>query len=1150
MWYHHYSLLTFLGKSLDLISQSEDVPFTYDDGNTAGFVAAAITVFSRLISACIDSDRGPPSSLAKETAKSILKEASDSLNEKEDIVSLIFDIFELELQNLRHRSAGERNLEILIACLQFFHSTTSLLPSRMWPLLARSALLDAEGRGGFMVSIVTSIEASSGDYTFFKCCAELYLALIDEAVALPTSHVGLGSKPRSSAKQDESQATPLHVVSKVLLAMTQSLVGLLDSATDFRFLLRQQQAEVNTCICSAFGKIIKFTYFVDDTSPLSKKLTSALSLAAPCIIEALRAEPLIGSLANPMIRILASGCQLPDPAFDVASYEAHIKEVEACLSLCLYAVKAGRSLGEPLLGFETHLVNALPLFPRLVAEHEQFLTPTVKLVACLLSKTSPSTLSSQSPSLLGQLGSDSSQSFLSLLGRHDRVGDESEACLATWELLTTLVSNGQQWFAVFILTGSSPKDSMNVKDRNRSDSDVLDAGGKSFLDLALQLLHRIEQLEPRLSSALLQFVARAQENWSWATSSIRNQSGFLPSLYNYVSKIDLKANNHQLRCYEFQNAAVIAEILTVHFHHMRSIGDSSFLKKAIPSIIWYTEHATDVSAYNNSLHSRLKQNLELKCPGCQLSNFKKTTAAPTELGQDYYYDVDIARTILGYDMTWFGDRDSGFEHEVRRANVNLSTVEAELRLLRSWRTLAIEHCALFLQDPELRKPIISAASKCLASNTSPFPQEAIFDKVFQIRADLALSLLQRLNAAKCEDSEAKALLDRTWDAVLSRGTNFDVALANNDLQYWWTLVEILFLALQFHCFSDSEKSATKALPLKSTTLSIVLDVLTVVVAQSFRGLTSVLHDEQAAPETVTPKEFGLILGILQTCLRIPSVPRISAEIAEHVISTNVAKSAILLYSWSHVLTPNGGPNSEPDPIYGEISLLFLVSLTTIPLLAEEQATSSILSQLSATQVTQLLSGRTRGVSPLDSTSVLSRRLYSIWSTGILQLCLNLLTHVGRAFAAEVAAFLSQFPAQLQDATLSFASSAAPPSASNPASGAFSLSMANETASIALIAFILDAYRAAGPSAGVDALEIPELPHWDEKGRKELREDLEYLLERRATLRRRIVPTSPREDEMLRAKPTHGDQGYENKLEQAVVEELQGIITCLRGREDL
>ncbi|KKY24144.1 putative nucleoporin [Phaeomoniella chlamydospora] len=1105
MWYHQYSGLAFLGKLLDIVKHGEDASFTYLNGSPSSIVASTITLFARLLSSSLGPGTQKDSSATTETAQSILEDASDFLDRDLDIISLVFEIFERELHGLRYRSAGNRNLDVLVACVDFFHYTIAILPGRIWPLLAHSSLLDLEGTGGLLSSIVTSVESSSGHYFFLQSCVHLFGSLIEEAMSLPAAVLmGPDTQSKSTVKYNNISTAPLHVVSKVLLSATQTMAEVIEASVEWRFMIPQQRSEITTGIYSAFSEIIRYALFIDDTPTLSKKLTSALSLSALFLLEGLTSLSTTSSLASPLVRAMVGGLHLPDPSLDAPFFEARVAEVECCLKFSFDAICSGRSIAKPVIGLETQLARSLPFLIRLVAENERFVTQTLNVVDSLLT-LDESHASSSSSSLLAQLGPESSQNFLALLGRYETPADNFDAYCASWKLLSTLISSRQQWFAVFILTGSSPQEAMKACPASSSYADSSISGGNSFLHSALHILYRIEDLDSRATMAVLNFVTLAQENWSWATSSIRNQSGFLASLSNYVAKIDLKPNRPAELCYQIKIAAMIADILTVHFHHMRSIGESAFLKKAIPCLMWYCENAIAVSGYNGSLHSNLKKNLERKYPACQLLNFKKTAAATRQLGEDYFYDVAMAKKILSHDPSWVGDKTRGFEHEI---------------------------------DPELQKPIASAANKCLRANTVSYPQEAIFDTVFQIRADLALALLQRLNNARVGGAEVEALLSHAWESMRFREANFENALANDDLGYWRTLAEVLFLALQFHTRSKTVDDTARPPSLKSDTLPILLEILTVVVALGFRGMAGVLHDEQIPAETVTPKDFGLLLGILQTSLRIPSLPRLTSDISEHLISTDVAKSAVLLFSWAHTLVLPSSTTNDLDPIFGEISLSFLVSLSTLPLLAECLATSAILSQLSSTHLTQIITDGRHPVSPFDTKSSLSRRLYSIWSTGILPLSLNLLSHVGRNFASEIAAFLNQFPAQLTQA----ASLLSP-------SDTIALSKTNEIFTLTLVSYVLDAYRTAGPSAGVDALEIPKLVGWDEKGRKELREDIEDLLESRMRLRKCILATNAKEGEMLKAKPTQQGQGHESLLEEKIVEEMKGVLIILRGADE-
>lgn len=418
---------------------------------------------------------------------------------------------------------------------------------------------------------------------------------------------------------------------------------------------------------------------------------------------------------------------------------------------------------------------------------------------------------------------------------------------------------------------------------------------------------------------------------------------------------------------------------------------------------------------------------------------------------------------------------------------------------------------------------------CLVANTGSIPQEAVFDRLQQTRVDFAQALLQRLVQIQSKGAEVFGLLSVVWEAMRARGGTYENALANDDTEYYRSLLNVLFLSLQFHLDGPSrtEPEVVGKKPKFSSDTSIVLEVVKVVVAQGFRTLTTYLHDD---PQKCHPRDFAILTAILQTCLQVKYADRLYGQIAFHIEDNDTARYALTLFSWSDQIAIEG------DPIYGELSILFLLELSTVPMLAEHLAVEAVLMKLTTCRLTNVLQ-QSKGCGPFDPIP----RLHSIWSGGILPLCINLLYHVMRA-APEVAAFLNQFGGQLNRASESFTSSHAGVSTTQPA-GRICLSMASEAYSLALISFILERFREAGPSAGIDIQTIQELK-WD-KGR--VKEDIEELLGRRQTLRARIVATSEKELELARQKPLNATaSGAEDRLEEKIVNELSAALVCLGG----
>lgn len=304
------------------------------------------------------------------------------------------------------------------------------------------------------------------------------------------------------------------------------------------------------------------------------------------------------------------------------------------------------------------------------------------------------------------------------------------------------------------------------------------------------------------------------------------------------------------------------------------------------------------------------------------------------------------------------------------------------------------------------------------------------------------------------------------------------------------------------------------------------EILVRVVGKGFRSLATQLHEDQSK---CRPSDFALITALLQSIIRVPGMdlyhPKLSLELA----GNGLARCATSLFSWSDQLA------IDRDPIYGELSILFLLELSNIGSMAETLAVEGVLSQLSSANLVNYYR-RPNGMGPFDE----PQRVYHIWARGFLPLCLNLLDAVGAPVAAEVASFLNQFSNQLLRSSDGFGSNRAYPSATARNSGRITLSMAAETHSLAIIWLVLERFRQQGPGLTGLATEIPDLA-WDHAG---VKEDVDSWLKSSGALRDSIVPTNEREFDLARAKPVSGSRRAQSRLEEQVIQELEGALMCL------
>ena len=146
--------------------------------------------------------------------------------------------------------------------------------------------------------------------------------------------------------------------------------------------------------------------------------------------------------------------------------------------------------------------------------------------------------------------------------------------------------------------------------------------------------------------------------------------------------------------------------------------------------------------------------------------------------------------------------------------------------------------------------------------------------------------------------------------------------------------------------------------LHTESVSILLEILQRVVTVNFRAFCSAVHDDS---DTTSPADFVLLTALLQHILRVPGMSSAHSSIAAIFADAGTVRYAMSLYSWSDQL---GSGSETNDPIYGELSILFLLELSSIPLIAEQMAVASILSRISSANLSGYLR-KSAGKGPFD-----------------------------------------------------------------------------------------------------------------------------------------------------------------------------------------
>lgn len=667
MWQHQYSCLSFIGSWLEDWAGDGGLPGQPEDS-----IAEAIGLLADLISSAgARPTRGTESS----SAKRILEMASDGLSRQGDIISVVFDILEQDLQNISFKPGAQGPLESTIACLQFVRALVPILPSRVWPFLARSSLLGSDGKGGVLTAVISAIEVTSGEYPLLLNCVRLLDAIVEDSasrsVIRRASH---RASPRPNNPIDWSAGLPSHMMSNVLLTFIRIMIDVYNSNANWKFNEPEERLEINTSLASIFERVLYYAYGAGDSMSLESKVTNVFSTSAPYILDVLRPASKEELPFNPVLRIILDGLNTPTSTIYLRPLTLIEKQLESTLKLSIKLVQAAQLLESPTSLLEEQLFKAAPVLIKLYGLHDSYRLLVVALLELLVSRAA-SDPDNEPPSLLGHLGAESTCLFLDMLAQFDRPLSDKPLLIAIWQLLSTFVSKRQQWLAVYLLTGSSPRESLKQKDgKNKAPA----MRATPFFQIALDTLSKIEQVDLQISLSMLEFVSRSQEHWPWATPELKKHPNFFNGIVQYVSKLKLAGLPANEQTFATRIAAVTADLCTVYLHSAKEARDTTFFKTLIPLVTWFSSNAVEVSGYNASLHSNLRKNFEMKYAGCKLLDFKRTSLEPRLLGREYYYDMNLGKKLLSYDFAWTGSRNQGFAEEFERANLNLSLVEAQV----------------------------------------------------------------------------------------------------------------------------------------------------------------------------------------------------------------------------------------------------------------------------------------------------------------------------------------------------------------------------------------------------------------------------------------------------------------------------------------
>ncbi|KAI5860513.1 nucleoporin subcomplex protein binding to Pom34-domain-containing protein [Durotheca rogersii] len=1123
---YEHSVLALLGKRLDANLTANKYLLELGELGTEE-TAEAIALFATLIRVeCLKTPAaaGVPS----EAGLAIVAEASRALPRTKDIISVVCDTLDVLLDG-EPESQGQATI---VSCLQFLHAVLPICPGRVWSYISRCTILSNQDQGGRLARLVGNLDLSSSQFELLVSAVRLFSSLIDSAVASSVRRkTGVKANARQKQNHDVWLGVSDKIVSQISLSIARAAMDILESSSTWRFASILDRMVLVRDVVPIMDKVTIYCFSVDDINAKDTRtfLMSALEPAAKYVVDSFL-TPSAGSLRMQSLLVTLVVATQPFDSTVYANRTAAFRaQTVAVLRLAKSLVRVANYLDRPSTTVEHQLFKATPFVARVCACDDAFRGPAIELLEALVISAGKAV--GEPPSLLGYLGPQISRSFLQLLSTLDRPFDQAGEVNTIWRFFSTIVRNRQQWMANSLLTGRTPRDAKN------SSGKATEASSSSILASALERLTFISKIEESETLAILDFITSAQNFWPWTIFTLQKNTRFLEQLRSFVHDLppsSLTSKSNVLRaCNDARIAAYIAEIFAMQLFHLRQIDQAdSFANELTRDLDYYLRDGVAVSGYNRGLHVNFARNFSNQYPGFTLDNFKRTLLEPRSLGADFYYALGFADEMLTFDPGWVGPRSNGFRSEMEKANINLSLVDAQISLYHAWEFLLLELSTCLPSNDTLKKHSLQVARQCLEANEETQNHDQVFERLAESRVNLALMLVQRVVNSAPSAGDITQLLTALWATISS----IQEPYAPHNITLYRTLLKLLYVTLRAqvrsltpneHADVASEKHGGNAAA--AAVSQIVLSIIDIAVAKGFRSLVSLIHDSQTL---VLPSDVGLINAILQACLCIPGMDQSQTQILNILATHDAVQAAVSLYSWSDKLADQG------DPIYGELSLIFLLELSTLPLVAEQLACDGLLNQITSANLAAYL--RRPNVSPFAD-SVGSQRCYSIWAKGIVPLLLNILTALGVTIAPEVAYVLNQFPNLMRSSVERLE---APDEGRRRGRGERSyvtLLSVSEIHSLALMTRVLAALRAN------NARDVPEVA-WDAAA---LLESVEFWIDRRKLLREKLVPLGPREAEWKSAPPSDrararggGGGAVESRLEEKLVEQLELVRVVL------
>ncbi|KAK6461430.1 nucleoporin subcomplex protein binding to Pom34-domain-containing protein [Scheffersomyces coipomensis] len=1018
----------------------------------------------------------------------LVLESMSAYTEDSDVIEVILRLLEQGLH--------ARNVEVVSLVINLLTSLMPILSYRIWPCLAKSALLSKDGKEGIASTIFGTIEMVNGEYKVTNALINLTDSLVQNCLSLDEDY-------------------PSKSKSLILNKFVSHLLLVFESSVHCKFKSPSENLEISVLTLDVFSNILAAVHSIEKDCPPAEKATKVFADASGLILDSfLVTSEEYARSTSPILRLLKS---FPDvlTIYEINDISGFWYDnwIRCALSFSQLIVKIRSNLNYSPSAFESHLFRLLPNLVSTYAQYDTYRKEILDLITCLTNGV----WTTEQPSVLSHLGQYHSQMLLhSLASDLDNSFDDYKIKVSVYDFICAVMEGNQEGLSVLFISGRDVfGDFTKTGKLNESKKNI------SLLQIMKKNVRDMKYYPNSVSLPLIDAISLALNSWTTAHDS-DNDSEFINEL---IARIQLElitnpqdSEGYLESCYELKLSSKIAQVLSLYLFTSKNQKCTKLITDFISSdsFIELSKKKFSVSGYHPSLHNSLQSSFSSLFPHLQISQFTSTLTNRNRYGVAALYNLPLMDSLLKSEPAWTQLRE-----QVIASSINLQYLNAQISSSKSFGALLTSYCRK--STGPLSSNLVGFVTHLLKININEGIPTDIFEQVYQERIELAFYLFYSLyNRSSFKDSSKEVfnIIKYSLDLLSSTSLNLLSSLAESK-GYYRPLLKILYCSLSL--IKDDSGILIEY-------FSIFRDLFALVVAKGTRTLLIELQNEvylsrsgkthhESTKLNDKIDDLMVILSILKVFVTLKSSTDLHLEIATIIDENGTINALLNLYSFSHSIEVND------ENIFAQLSLMYIQELMSIPIMAEKCVSSGLFLVLGESQISKRV--KAGGLSVATG-----GKYHALWINGILPIITISLTNLHSL--PEIYVALQLFGKQIDYCISSWSA--------DSASIKISTAMIAETSQILLIYDLLKSlnitahinqYENNQLTSNVDMKVLPGLE--TESKRDEFRECFKNLLKHPKFLISRISPSSVEEQRIIEK----GGENYD-KFVSDLINEIRNL----------